>query len=57
MLNENSTKMQLIQEHENYVQALVEHDPERIFWQMTETLQLRAENIPYSMEDYQHEVS
>lgn len=57
LLNENSTKMQLIQEHENYVQALVEHDPERIFRQMTETLQLRAENIPYSMEDYQHEVS
>lgn len=55
LLNEESSKKQLIQEHENYVQALAERDAERIFRQMMETLQLRADNIPYSMNDYQND--
>lgn len=53
LLETEESKKQLIHEHQSYLDALIEKDPEKIYALMYATLGRRIENIPYSIKEYE----
>lgn len=53
LLDTKTSKLQMINEHQSYLNALTERNPDGIYRLMSDTLQRRIENIPMNNESYQ----